>query len=238
MADKDVEQFAEETAAEGAAEGAAKEAMEPQNTKPVVRAAASSDLEHEIPHKGERAEMEIDDFVVVPQEKAPSHVINQDEATGFDETKKSTRFKDDTQSFSRIKDVRAEGVEVVIEIDTGKTDLRIHAAVLTDQRMTPAEAIKRAVALNQMLMLDKVKLSDRQQVEDIVEATIIAVLEAQENRMRMDGAAYEDIKRSRKARLDKILAFEAAVIQVRGKAALAELGEMTLFKKVLQKVAT
>jgi len=194
--------------------------------------------EETLPPLGERAELELEDFVVVPQEKT-THVINQDEedSAGFDENKQSGRFDTDSQSFSRIKDVRAEGPEVVIEIDQSKTDFRIHAAVLKTQRLTPKEAIQRAVALNQMLMLDKVVLSDRKQVNDIVEATITAVLEARENIMRANGAGTEDIKRTRKALLDKIDTFEHAVREQRGQKALDQLQEMTLFKRVLQRLA-
>lgn len=194
--------------------------------------------EADLPESGERKEYEVEDFVITEQEKAPSHVVNQDDPDpeGFDIDKKSNRFKTDTQSFSRIKDVRCEGVEVLIEIDKTKLDLSIHAAVLTDQRITPTQAIERAIALNQMLMLDKVTLADRKQVEAIVEATMIAVLEAQENMMRQHGATYEDIKAARRARLDKIHMFEQAVKDKRGQAALDDLQELMLFKTILEKV--
>ena len=184
----------------------------------------------------ERKEYEVDDFKITPQEKPDSHVINQDEATGFDENKKSGRFKDDKQAFSRIKDVRAEGPEVVIEVEEDVVDLNVHAAQLKTQRVTPSEAVQRALALNSLLMVDKINLADRKQVQDIVEATILATMEAQENIMRANGATYEDIKAARRARLEKIEMFEAAVVEKKGKKALDKLQEMTVFKKVLQKL--
>jgi hypothetical protein len=185
----------------------------------------------------DRKEFEMSDFEVTPQEKPDSHVVNQDDATGFDPDKKSERFKDDKQSMSRIKNVYADGEEVVIEIDKGKIDLSIHAAVLTDQRLSPREAVERALSLNDLLRLDKVNLADRQQVEDIVEATVIAVLQARENKMRKEGATYEDIKATRRKMLNRIHEFEAAVKNKRGQKALDELGELTLFKGILEKVA-
>lgn len=185
----------------------------------------------------ESKEYEIDDFKITPQEKADSHVVNQDKATGFDPDKKSGRFKDDKQSLSRIKNVYADGHSVVIEIDKSKTDLSIHAAVLHDQRISPQAAVERALALNDMLRLDKVNLADRGMVQEIVQATVIAVLQAQENRMKTEGASYEDIKASRRKRLKRIHEFEAAVKNVRGKKALEQLSELTLFKDILEKVA-
>jgi len=185
---------------------------------------------------GERKEYDVDNFKITPQEKAPTHVVNQDEATGFDVDKQSGRFEDDKQSFTRIKNVYAEGPEVVIEVDPKQTDFRIHAAVLQTQRLSVQEAIQRAVALNQMLMLDKINLSDRKQVGDIVEATIEAVLEAKENMMRSNGATYEDIKKSRQAQLDRIHMFEKAVHDKRGKAELDKLQEFMMFKRVLERV--
>ncbi len=185
----------------------------------------------------ERKEFEIEDFKVTPQEKAPSHVVNQDQATGFDETKQSKRFKDDKQSMTRIKNVYADGDEIVIEIDKSKIDLSIHAAVLTDQRVSIKEATQRALMLNDLLRLDNVNLGDRKQIQEIAEATIIAVLQARENRMRKEGATYEDIKATRRKMLKRIHEFEAAVKNKRGQKALDELGEVTLFKDILEKVA-
>jgi hypothetical protein len=185
----------------------------------------------------ERKEYEVEDFKITPQEKVESHVINQDKATGFNADKKSGRFKDDKQSMSRIKNVFADGDEVVIQIDKSKLDLSIHAAVLVDQRISTKEATQRALMLNDLLRLDKVNLADRQQVQDIVQATIIAVLEAQENKMRKGGASYEDIKASRRKRLKRIHEFEAAVKDKRGQKALDQLTELTLFKDILEKVA-
>lgn len=168
--------------------------------------------------------------------KVKSHVVNQDEADGFDIDKQSGRFKDDKQSFTRIKDVRAEGPMVIIEIDPTKTDFRIHAAQLETQVISPQEAIQRALALNAMLALDKVNIGDRKQVEEIVEACIMAVMEAQENAMKAAGSTYEDIKAARRARMQRIEMFEHAVREKRGQAELDKLSEMMLFKKVLKKL--
>jgi len=215
------------TAAEVAEERARAEEAKAENAK--------KRMDHTVDHTP--VEIDIDDMIVTPQEKPESHVVNQDEATGFDENKQSGRFKSDVQSLSRIKNVYADGEEVVIEVDKSKIDLSIHAAILTDQRLTPKEAVQRALMLNDMLRLEKVQLADRKMVQDIVEATIIAVIEARENTMRREGATYEDIKRSRKKMLDNINTFEAAVLNTRGQAALDELGEMILFKAVLKKIA-
>lgn len=177
-----------------------------------------------------------DGSVGISQGELETHVINQDEAVGFDSERKSDRFKTDKQSFSRIRDVRAEGPSIVIQVEEGRIDPSTQAAVLATKVITPSEALQRAAALNSMLGHDKVALADRKQVEDIVEATIEATLEAQENIMRANGASREDIKRTRKARLDRINAFEKAVERVRGKKELQELQQMLLFKKVLQKL--
>lgn len=184
-----------------------------------------------------RIEIDFDNVTITPQEKTPSHVVKQEEVTGFDIDKKGTLFKDDKQTFSRIRDVRAEGHMVWIEVDEGRMDEN-HAAVLVSKKVTPEEALERAIALNRMLMHKAIKIADVKQVEDIVEATITAVLEAQENGMRASGCTKEDIKRTRKARLDRINAFEAAVAKTRGPKELAKLQDMLLFKKVLQRVGT
>jgi len=184
-----------------------------------------------------RVEIDFSDVTVTPQEKIKSHVINQDEATGFDETKQSDRFKSDKQSFGRIRSVRADGPNVVIEVDEGKIDATTQASILGNKRLTPEEALQRAIALNTMLMHEAVVLADRKQVENIVEETIVAVLEAQENVMTAQGHGYEDIKRSRKARLDRIEQFEASAKRIRGPQALQDLQGMLLFKKVLKRIA-
>jgi hypothetical protein len=201
------------------------------------KAKTALDIAQENADKMERKEYEVEDFKITPQEKSESHVINQDEATGFDVDKKSGRFKDDKQSMSRIKDVYADGDEVVIKIDRSKLDLSIHAAVLVDQRLSPSEAVQRALMLNDLLRLDKVNLADRQMVQDIIQATVIAVLQARENRMKKEGATYEDIKATRRKMLKRIHEFEAAVKDKRGQKALEQLGELTLFKDILEKVA-
>lgn len=180
-----------------------------------------------------RVEMDVSDFKITPQEKTPSHVVKQAEAGTFDENKQTNLFKDDKQTFSRIKDVRAEGHMVIIDVDEGKRD-DSQAAILQSQKITPQEALQRATALNTMLMHEKINVADVKQVQDIVEAAIAAVLEAQENIMISEGCTQEDIKRARKARLDKIEAFEAAVRNTRGAKELAKLQEMQLFKKVLK----
>jgi hypothetical protein len=195
-------------------------------------------IQHTPPEgRTERKEFEIENFVVVPQEKLNSHVVNQDDAIGFDIDKKSGKFKDDKQSMSRIKNVFADGHKVVIQIDKSKTDFSIHAAVLTDQRLTPRAAVERALMLNDLLRLDKVNLADRKMVEEIVEATIIAVLQARENKMKDEGATYEDIKKTRRKMLERIHQFEAAVKNKRGQVELDQLNEMVMFKKVLEKIA-
>lgn len=183
-----------------------------------------------------RIEIDFDDVTVKPQEKLESHVINQDEATGFDMDIVSDRFKDSKQSFSRIKDVYAEGPAVVIKVAEGEIDTSNQAAVLTTKKITPTEALQRATALNAMLAHNAITLADRKQVEELVEATIMACLEAQENTMKAGGATDEDIKRTRKARVDRIEQFEKAVETQRGKKELQELQQMIMFKKVLKKL--
>jgi hypothetical protein len=182
-------------------------------------------------------EIDFENVTVTKQDKLESHVINQDEETGFDENKKSERFQSDKQSFSRIKNIYAEGPAVVIEVDEGKIDVKTQAAILGSKKVTPSEALQRATALNAMLAHDKVVLADRKQVEEIIQQTIEATLEAQENTMTANGATYEDIKRTRKARLDRIEQFEKAVEKTRGKKDLQELQQMMMFKKVLKKLA-
>ncbi len=183
-----------------------------------------------------KVEVDVDDVSIKPQEKLESHVINQDEATGFDLDKESDRFKTSVQSFSRIRDVYAEGPSVIIKVDEGKIDTSTQAAVLQTKKITPREALERATALNAFLAHDKVQLADRKQVEELIEATITACLEAQENTMLAQGATKEDIKRTRKARLERIEQFENAVENVRGKKELQELQQMVMFKKVLKKL--
>ena len=182
-------------------------------------------------------EIDFENVTITPQEKLTSHVINQDEADGFDIDKKSDRFKNDKQSFSRIKDIYAEGPSIVIKVADGEIDTATQAAVLSTKKVTPAEALQRATALNAMLGHDQVVLADRKQVEHIIEATIEATLEAQENIMRAQGHGDEDIKRTRRKRLERIEQFENAVEQVRGKKERQALQEMLLFKKVLKKLA-
>lgn len=177
-----------------------------------------------------------DGSVGISQGELQTHVINQDEAGEFDIDKVSDRFDTSTQSFGRIKNVYADGPSVVIEVDEGKIDVKSQAAVLATKRVTPSEALQRAVALNALLGHDKVKMADRKQVEEIVEAAVMACLEAQENVMRAQGSGDEDIKRTRKARIDRIEAFEKAVENKRGKKDLQQLQEMLLFKRVLKKL--
>jgi hypothetical protein len=181
-------------------------------------------------------EIDFENVIVTPQEKLESHVINQDEATGFDIDKESDRFKTSKQAFSRIKNVYADGPVVIIEVEEGKLDTKTQAAILGTRRVTPAEALQRATALNSMIAHKQIQLADRKQAEEIVEATIEATLEAQENIMKAQGSTDEDIKRARKARLERVEAFEKAVERVRGEKDLQELQQMLLFKKVLKKL--
>lgn len=185
-----------------------------------------------------RVEIDFENITVTPQEKLETHVINQDAPAedGFDGDIKSDRFATSKQSFSRIKDVYADGPAVVIKVDEGAIDTATQAAVLATKTITPAEALQRAAALNSMLAHQSIQMADRKQVGELIEATIMACLEAQENTMRANGATTEDIKRTRKARVDRIEQFEKAVETKRGKKDLQELQQMIMFKKVLKKL--
>jgi len=144
-------------------------------------------------------------------------IVRQAEADGFTDEKLSPGagkdlFTSDKQEFRRIKDIKALNGSVLLTVQEGITDPNQAAVLGAGTRLlTPDEAIQRAIALNSMAALPTFNAADRNQIQDIVSATIMAAVEAREQQAKARGysrskilAGRQRLKESMKAMLKKL----------------------------------
>jgi hypothetical protein len=134
----------------------------------------------------------------VPIATPNGRIVRQAVADGYADGKKTDLFTSDKQEFRRIKDIKAVNGNVLLIVDAGINDPNQAVILGPSQRLlTPHEAIQRAIALNSMAALPNFNAADRNQIQDIVTATIMAAVEAREQQAKARGYSRAAILQGR-----------------------------------------